>query len=63
MFAPGHRFAQVEFIPMSLSMLNAHGNIVVVDDDPPIWWARDDAGWLKSQSRNRLMLCAGRADS
>jgi adenylate cyclase len=27
----------------------------VSDGEPPIWWARDDAEWLKSPSRKQLM--------
>jgi len=27
----------------------------IADGEPPIWWARDDAAWLKSASRKQLM--------
>ena len=44
-----------EFVPMAFLMLKAYDNIVLVDDDPPVWWARADAAWLKSQGRKRAM--------
>jgi adenylate cyclase len=44
-----------EFVPIAFLMLKAYENIVLADDDPPIWWARDDAAWLRSQSRKQAM--------
>jgi hypothetical protein len=26
-----------------------------INSDPPIWWARGDATWLKSESRKQMM--------
>jgi len=43
------------FVPMALLMLKAYDNIVLVDDDPAIWWARNDAAWLRSQGRKQAM--------
>lgn len=40
---------------MALLILKAYDNIVADNTDPPIWWARDDAAWLKSQSRKQAM--------
>jgi tetratricopeptide (TPR) repeat protein len=43
------------FIPTALWMLKAYDKIIADNYDPPIWWARDDAAWLKSQGRKRAM--------
>jgi adenylate cyclase len=43
------------FVPSALLLLKAYDTIVVDSDDPPIWWARHDAGWLRSQSRKQAM--------
>jgi adenylate cyclase len=45
-----------EFVPAALLMLKAYDKIDTVDWDPPIWWNRDDATWLKSPSRKHAML-------
>lgn len=45
----------VNFIPSALLILKAYDEIVAYGDDPPIWWARDDEAWLKSESRKRAM--------
>jgi len=42
------------FVPSALLLLKAYDQITSSPEDPPIWWARDDA-WLKSQSRKRLI--------
>jgi hypothetical protein len=50
--------SSAEFVPMALLILKAYDSIVLVvdiDNDPPIWWARDDAAWLKSQGRKHAM--------
>jgi len=44
-----------EFVPMALLMLKAYDEIVLVDDDPPLWWARDDTAWLRSEGRKQAM--------
>jgi adenylate cyclase len=44
------------FIPTALLMLKAYDKIAADSMDPPIWWARDDPAWLKSESRKRAML-------
>jgi TolB-like protein len=45
-----------EFVPIALLMLKAYDKIVTaVDSSPPIWWDRDDAAWLRSQSRKQAM--------
>ena len=41
-------------VPSALLILKAYDGITSANMDPPIWWVRDD-GWLKSQSRKRLM--------
>jgi TolB-like protein/lipoprotein NlpI len=43
------------FAPSALLVLKAYREINSPDMDPPIWWARDDAAWLKSQSRKQAM--------
>ena len=45
------------WIPPALWMLKAYDKILAVPTytEPPIWWARDDAAWLKSQGRKQLM--------
>ncbi len=43
------------FIPSALLILKAYDKIIADSSDPPIWWARDDAAWLNSQSRKRAM--------
>ena len=45
-------------VPAALLILKAYDSIVLAlaDIDPPIWWARDDTVWLKSQGRKRTML-------
>jgi hypothetical protein len=40
-----------EFVPVALLILKAYDQIVAVDTDPPIWWDRADAAWLRSPSR------------
>jgi adenylate cyclase len=45
-----------DFVPVALLILKAYDDIVAVDTDPPIWWARGDAAWLGSQSRKQAML-------
>jgi TolB-like protein len=48
--------SSAEFVPVALLMLKAYDKIVVlVDNDPPIWWAGNDAVWLRSQSRKQAM--------
>jgi adenylate cyclase len=42
-------------IPSALWMLKAYDKIIADNSDPPIWWAHDDAAWLKSQSRKQAM--------
>jgi adenylate cyclase len=43
-------------IPAALWMLKAYDKSRIGDDmDPPIWWARDDAAWLKSKGRKQAM--------
>jgi adenylate cyclase len=42
-------------VPSALLILKAYDTIVADYSDPPIWWARDDAAWLRSQSRKRAM--------
>jgi TolB-like protein/tetratricopeptide (TPR) repeat protein len=44
-----------EFVPMAFLILKAYDQIVAVDTDPPIWWDRSDAAWLRSQSRKLAM--------
>jgi tetratricopeptide (TPR) repeat protein len=44
-----------EFAPIAYLMLKAYDDIVLMDDDPPIWWARDDAAWLRSRGRTQAM--------
>jgi hypothetical protein len=36
-------------------MLKTYDKIIADNMDPPLWWARDDAVWLKSQSRKQAM--------
>jgi hypothetical protein len=36
-------------------LLKVYDERIGDDVDPPIWWARDDAAWLKSQSRKQAM--------
>jgi adenylate cyclase len=46
------------FIATALWMLKAYDKIIAANVNvmhPPIWWARDDAAWLKSQSRRQAM--------
>lgn len=51
------RAAKGEFVTMALWMLKDYDDIATAtgENDPPFWWARDDAGWLKSRGRKRLM--------
>ena len=42
-------------IPTTLWLLKAYDERIGDDADPPIWWARDDAAWLKSQGRKQVM--------
>lgn len=43
-------------VPSTLFLLKVHDDKRIGDDlDPPIWWARDDAAWLKSPGRKRAM--------
>jgi TolB-like protein/tetratricopeptide (TPR) repeat protein len=43
-------------IPSTLWLLKVYDDKRIGDDlDPPIWWARDDAAWLKSQGRKQAM--------
>jgi adenylate cyclase len=44
-----------EFVPIALLILKAYDSVVLVDDTPPIWWARDDAAWLRSPGRKQAM--------
>jgi adenylate cyclase len=44
-----------EFVPMALLILKDYDNIVLADDDPPVWWSREDAAWLGSQGRKQAM--------
>jgi tetratricopeptide (TPR) repeat protein len=43
------------FIPSALWLLKVYDKRIADDVDPPIWWARDDAAWLKSESRRQAM--------
>jgi len=43
------------WVPSALLMLKAYDKIDMTSMDPPIWWARDDAAWLKSQRRKQEM--------
>jgi adenylate cyclase len=43
------------FVPSALLILKAYDMIVADSSDPPIWWARGDATWLRSQDRKRAM--------
>jgi tetratricopeptide (TPR) repeat protein len=45
------------WIPNALWMLKAYDKIVAATayPEPPIWWAREDPAWLKSQSRKQAM--------
>jgi len=43
------------FIPTALWILKAYDKIIADNYDPPIWWAREDAAWLKSQSRKQAI--------
>jgi adenylate cyclase len=45
------------WIPNAIWMLKAYDKILAVTTytEPPFWWARDDAAWLKSQSRKQVM--------
>jgi hypothetical protein len=47
--------SSAEFVPIALLILKAYDDIVLVDDDPPVWWTRDDAAWLRSQGRKHAM--------
>jgi tetratricopeptide (TPR) repeat protein len=44
-------------VQIALWMLKAYDKIIAVTKSPtpPIWWARDDAAWLKSHSRKQIM--------
>jgi TolB-like protein/Tfp pilus assembly protein PilF len=42
-------------IPSTLWLLKVYDKRIGDDVDPPIWWARDDPAWLKSQSRKQTM--------
>jgi len=43
------------FVPSALLILKAYDKIVATSSDPPIWWARDDAAWLRSPHRLQAM--------
>jgi TolB-like protein len=45
------------WIPNALWMLKAYDKIIAATEypEPPIWWAREDPAWLKSQSRKQAM--------
>jgi TolB-like protein/tetratricopeptide (TPR) repeat protein len=43
------------FIPSALWLLKVYDKRIYDDIIPPIWWARDDAAWLKSQVRKQAM--------
>ena len=45
------------WIPSAIWMLKAYDKILAVTTytEPPFWWARDDAAWLKSQGRKQVM--------
>ena len=42
-------------IPSTLWLLKAYDKRIGDDMDPPLWWSRDDAAWLKSQGRKQAM--------
>jgi adenylate cyclase len=42
-------------ISSTLWLLKVYDERIGEDADPPIWWARDDAAWLKSQGRKQVM--------
>jgi TolB-like protein len=42
-------------IPEALWILGKYDAIPAINSDPPIWWARGDATWLKSESRKQMM--------
>jgi TolB-like protein/Tfp pilus assembly protein PilF len=42
-------------IPTALWILKAYDKRIADSMAPPIWWAREDAAWLKSQSRKQAM--------
>jgi len=42
-------------IPFALWMLKAYDMRIADAWDPPLWWARDDATWLKSTIRKQTM--------
>jgi adenylate cyclase len=43
------------FIPTALWILKAYDKIIADNYTPAIWWAREDAAWLKSQGRKQAM--------
>jgi TolB-like protein/Tfp pilus assembly protein PilF len=43
------------FIPTALWILKAYDKRIADSMAPPIWWVREDAAWLKSQSRKQAM--------
>ncbi|HMA00510.1 MAG TPA: tetratricopeptide repeat protein, partial [Steroidobacteraceae bacterium] len=42
-------------IPSALWLLKVYDKRIGDDVDPPFWWARDDAAWLKSPARKQAM--------
>jgi adenylate cyclase len=42
-------------VPTALWILKAYDERIGDDVDPPMWWARDDPAWLKSQVRKEAM--------
>jgi len=42
-------------IPEALWILGKYDKIPAINPDPPIWWARGDATWLKSEGRKQMM--------
>jgi tetratricopeptide (TPR) repeat protein len=42
-------------IPSTLWLLKVYDKRIGDDMDPPVWWAREDAAWLKSPIRKQVM--------
>lgn len=43
-------------VPNALLILKFYDKpMIAVTDDPPIWWVRGDAAWLKSQGRKQAI--------
>src|SRR5579871_1440476 len=43
------------FLPIALFMVKAYDKIVATGSDPPFWWARNDAAWLRSPARKQAI--------